>query len=854
MSKATHWVAVAAIVAASGMAMHSQNSEPPLALSERPGGYGVLGAVADGSGGIWIVGLADTALAVTPDAFQKHEAGSGDAFLSHIGADGALLYSTYFGGSGIDEAYGITRDAAGNLYIVGGTNSPDYPSTTGAVRSGTSWSDAFVTKFDPTGRQVLYSTYLGGTQLDVAYGVAVDAGGSAHVVGRTSGYGFPITSAHGCLETTSNAFHARLNPNGTAVVSSTCFNDALAYGVALDPNGDAYVVGRAGRHFGPRNNAVKVIYPTGVASQAFLAKVSGNNIPFSTYLGGSRDDWATGVAVTAKGIYVGGGGRSSDYAGAPPRTTNDDGTGWITKVRLDGAAILGTALIDGDGPREDVRSLEVDASEVVHATGWTDSTNFPGSTGGGIDPGEDRIDAFYATMWAPNNTIDQPSFIRAFGGTRQENGFALALDGTGGAWIGGRTFSSDFPLVDAKTTAPSSSFVARFGQPRNPSVAGPGDIVLYAREASLSAGQWLFPFDSSAAGGSRAWNPDAATPKITSPAASPANYFDVMFEASAGVSYHLWLRMKAENDHWANDSVWVQFSDSVDASGNPIWRIGTNSGTMVSLEDRTGCGEQGWGWNDNGYDTAGIPVRFASTGTHKMIRIQQREDGISIDQIVLSSERWASAAPGASRNDATILPESAPPPPPPPPSDPREIVMHVADDRLAGGQNWILTSDDSAAGGARLLNPDAGQPKLSSPTAAGSDYFEVQFTAEAGVPYRLWMRSQATNDHWMNDSVFVQFSDSVNATGSPIWRIGSDSATYVSTEDCSGCGEQGWGWNDNAYGANAASIYFATSGPQTIRVLRREDGISIDQIVLSAGRYLNAAPGLAKNDTTIVQK
>ena len=116
------------------------------------------------------------------------------------------------------------------------------------------------------------------------------------------------------------------------------------------------------------------------------------------------------------------------------------------------------------------------------------------------------------------------------------------------------------------------------------------------------------------------------------------------------------------------------------------------------------------------------------------------------------------------------------------------------------------------------------------------------------------MRSQATDDHWTNDSAFVQFSDSVNASGSPIWRIGSDSATYVSLEDCSGCGEQGWGWNDNAYGGVAAPIYFATSGLQTIRVLRREDGISIDQIVLSAGTYLNTSPGLTKNDTTIVPK
>jgi hypothetical protein len=180
--------------------------------------------------------------------------------------------------------------------------------------------------------------------------------------------------------------------------------------------------------------------------------------------------------------------------------------------------------------------------------------------------------------------------------------------------------------------------------------------------------------------------------------------------------------------------------------------------------------------------------------------------------------------------------------------------MYVAGERLAAGQAWLLTSDATAAGGARLSNPDRGLAKSPSASASGSDYFEVRFSAEAGVPYHLWVRSQATNDHWMNDSVFVQFSDSVDGTGNPIWRIGSDSATYVSLEECSGCGEQGWGWSDNAYGGFAAPIYFGRSGLQTIRVLRREDGISIDQIVLSAGTYLNTAPGVAKNDTTIVRK
>ena len=847
MRHVRHGLAILAIVSASGIASYSQQSGVPLALSERPGGDGVQGSVADGSGGLWVVGWTTTPIAVTPDALQRLPAGSRDAFISHIAADGRLVYATYFGGTGVDEAYDVARDPAGNLYIAGGTNSTDFPNTTGAVRSGSSGTwDAFVVKLDPTGRQIRYSTYFGGTGSDVASGIAVDAGGSAHVVGQTPGHGFPITWNR-CLDLWLNAFYARLSPDGTTVQSATCLDDSRAAAVALDANGDPYVVGLAGRNFGPRTGTViiKAAYPTGAASQAFLAKFSGDSIEFSTYLGGSRDDRANDVAVTTKGIYVAGSGTSTDYAGAPPRTpaSGSDGTGWITKVRLDGVAILGTTLLDGSGNADDVRSLEVDETEVVHATGWTNSPDFPVSPDAAQHASGGTFDAFYATIWAPQNTIGDPSYVSYLGGSNEDRPYTLALDGSGGAWLAGDTLSPDFPLVNATVNSPGRSFVARFGQPRNPPQAAGGDIVLYARDASPTVGEWQHVSDASAAGGSRVWNPDAGAPKITVPAAAPANYFELTFQATAGVPYHLWLRMKADQDHWANDSVWVQFSDSVDASGNPLWQTGTASATSVSLEDCTNCGEQGWGWNDNGYGAAGVPVRFATTGTHT-IRIQQREDGISIDQIVLSSGQWASAAPGANKNDATILAASGV----------REIVLYAASDRSAGGTSWESIGDATAAGGAYLYNADQGQPKLSSPTAAGSDYFDVPFTAQAGVPYHLWIRSRAANDFWMNDSVFVQFSDSVDGSGAPTFRIGSGSATVVSLEDCSGCGEQGWGWNDNGYGYLAEPIYFATSGPQTIRVLRREDGIAIDQIVLSAGRFLTSAPGAAKNDTTIVPK
>jgi acid phosphatase len=186
------------------------------------------------------------------------------------------------------------------------------------------------------------------------------------------------------------------------------------------------------------------------------------------------------------------------------------------------------------------------------------------------------------------------------------------------------------------------------------------DIVLWASEAPVRVGQWSVVSDASAAGGSRISNPDAGVPKIVNPVANPTHYFEMTFNAQAGVDYRLWLRGKAQADYWGNDSVFIQFSDSVDASGSPVFRIGTTDATTMNLEDCSGCGIQGWGWQDNGWGIGvlGPLVRFQTNGTHTL-RIQVREDGLSLDQIVLSPQTYKTAAPGGLRNDTTILAKSS---------------------------------------------------------------------------------------------------------------------------------------------------------------------------------------------------
>lgn len=192
-----------------------------------------------------------------------------------------------------------------------------------------------------------------------------------------------------------------------------------------------------------------------------------------------------------------------------------------------------------------------------------------------------------------------------------------------------------------------------------PGRSADGDIVFYVSKAPTRAGAFRVVADATAAGGNRLEHPNANAPRVATPLASPSTYVDFPVAVRANTAYHLWVRGKAAQNFGDNDSVWIQTSGTVDGSGAPIYRIGTTSGMMVNLEDCSGCTISGWGWQDNGYGTgvSGPALRFASTGT-VTIRIQAREDGISLDQFVLSSATYLNTIPGARRDDTTILPES----------------------------------------------------------------------------------------------------------------------------------------------------------------------------------------------------
>jgi FG-GAP-like repeat/K319L-like, PKD domain len=183
------------------------------------------------------------------------------------------------------------------------------------------------------------------------------------------------------------------------------------------------------------------------------------------------------------------------------------------------------------------------------------------------------------------------------------------------------------------------------------------EIVLWAG-TGFPQGTFSPVDDSTAAGGVRVYDQNLGRPKVNTPVAFPDNHLFLNFVADPTQTYKLWVRLKADANHFSNDSLWLQFSGSTDVQGTAKYRVGTTSALAANLEECNGCGISGWGWADDGWGAPnlnGVMLRFPAGG-HQTIVVQTREDGVSIDQVVLSSSRYATTRPGPAKNDTTILP------------------------------------------------------------------------------------------------------------------------------------------------------------------------------------------------------
>jgi hypothetical protein len=207
---------------------------------------------------------------------------------------------------------------------------------------------------------------------------------------------------------------------------------------------------------------------------------------------------------------------------------------------------------------------------------------------------------------------------------------------------------------------------------------------------------------------------------------------------------------------------------------------------------------------------------------------------------------WASIG---ARSDSVLAPGAMPP-------GAGDIVVYASDIAAAARHgSWTTASDPASPNGVKLVTSDAGFVAADAPLANPTDYVDVTFDVNPATPYAVWLRLSASGDSMLNDSVWVQFSDAT-ANGSSVYPMNTTSGLLVNlATDGSGGSLRGWGWQHTAYWlSQPTTVTFPTGGTHTLRIQVREDGVQLDQIVLSPGTYLHSAPGPVSNDSTIVPK
>lgn len=399
----------------------------------------------------------------TPGSYDGTYNGFGDVFVSKLAADGkTLLWSSYLGGSNasyFDYGYGLAVDDSGNAVVTGYTGSTDFPTTPGAFdRSHNGLTDAYVAKLSSDGKQLLWSTFLGSSDFDIAYSVTLDSLERPVVTGRTLSFDFPTTpgaydrNAHG----EEDVFVTKLDASGSSLVWSTLLGGStfdVGQDIKLDAADNALVVGYTNSFdLSTTPGAYDESFNDGLYD-AFVFKLSasGSVLLWCTYLGGEDYEYGNGIGIDASGNPVVAGETASTLFPTTPGAydTSYNGNGDVFVAKLSGAnsKLIWSTYLGGTGAAyETGLDLAVNATGGVVVTGSTPSPDFPVTPDAYDGHSSGQNDAFVSTLDASGSALISSTYL---GGKLNEYGWAIALDRLQNPVIAGASESNNFPTTSA---------------------------------------------------------------------------------------------------------------------------------------------------------------------------------------------------------------------------------------------------------------------------------------------------------------------------------------------------------------------------------------------------------------------
>jgi Beta-propeller repeat len=440
--------------------------DPVLAYSTYFGTGGSVyanGIAVDGSGSAYITGAAEAAGTIsTQNPYQAASGGLEDGFVAKLNPSGSdLVYSTYIGGKGDDSANAIAVDSSGNAYVAGDTTSTDFP---GVLPQATPSFQAFVFKLSAAGNTLIYSRVDRDSKTSYGYGIAVDSTGHAYYTGSGSGDGHLFS-----------VFITKLDTTG-AVMGGYSAGTGSTNGnaIALDGLGHVYVAGDTNDFDLSTPGALRPIW--GGKQDAFVMKLDTATISpiYTTFLGGAEDDFAYAVATDPSGnVYVGGYTMSANFPLSSPFQNALKGKedAFITKLAPSGSSYVYSTYLGGqEASYDEIYGIAADAAGNAFVTGDTDSPDFPTSNAlpglNGIRGGED---AFVTEVAANGQSLIYSTYL---GGSKDDGGSGIALDGKGNAYVTGFTSSADFPTTGAAyqpaLAGTDNAFISKLGAPPPP--------------------------------------------------------------------------------------------------------------------------------------------------------------------------------------------------------------------------------------------------------------------------------------------------------------------------------------------------------------------------------------------------